>query len=96
MRDFCLGSSNTVAKENNGSTGVEDGRGYYSSGKRLLLHCSNTIFGPQYPLGDSCTVFRPEHGSASRVALLPSVFEKIAFDKNCKFSNQNIFCAETK
>ena len=61
-----------------------------------LRTLSNTIFYPQYLPGDSCIVFRPERESASRIALLPSVFEKIAFDKNCKFSNLNIFCAETK
>ena len=63
--------------------------------RQFTVTLSNTIFGPQYLLGDSCTVFRPEHGSASRIALSSSVFEKIDFEKKCKFSNLNIFCAET-
>ena len=42
---------------------------------------SNTIFGLQYPLSDSCRVFRPEHNSASRIVLSPSVFERIDFEK---------------
>ena len=54
---------------------------------------SNTIFGPQYPLGDPCRVYRPEHESANRLSPSPSVFEKLDFEENCKFSNfEHLLC----
>ena len=62
---------------------------------KCLMTLSNAIFGPQYPLDDSCIVFRPERESASRIALSASVFEKIDFQKNCKFLILNIFCVNT-
>ena len=60
-----------------------------------IITLSNMNFGPHYPLGKSCIVFRPERESASRIALSPSVFEKIEFEKNSNFLTLNIFCVET-
>ena len=73
----------------------ENRRTLYFRTEIYLITLSNTIFSPQYPLGDSCIVFRPEHESESKFAVSPpSVFEKIEFEKKCKFLTLNIFCIE--
>ena len=65
--------------------------------KRITQSIQNETFFsvPQYPLGDSCRVYRPERESANGLSPSPSVFEKLDFEKSCKFSTLNIFCVET-
>ena len=48
---------------------------------------------PQYPLGDSCSVYRPEHESVNRLSPSPSVFEKLDFEKKLQIFNfEHLLC----
>ena len=43
--------------------------------------------------GDSCRVYRPEHESANRLSLSPSVFEKLNFEKKLQIFNfEHLLC----